>query len=54
VVDPAVADMLTDMERKKRIANLLKSKQSKSTPLASEQVQKYLRTAGVAEGKPPR
>ena len=30
VVDPAVADMLTDMERKKRIANLPKSKQSKA------------------------
>jgi len=30
VVDPAVADMLTDMERKKRIASLPKSKQSKA------------------------
>jgi hypothetical protein len=29
-VDPAVADMLTDMERKKRIANLPKPKQSKA------------------------
>ncbi|NCP15476.1 hypothetical protein GW866_00315 [bacterium] len=30
VVDPAVADMLSDMERRKRIANLPKSKQSKA------------------------
>jgi hypothetical protein len=30
VVDPAVADMLSDMERKKRIASLPKSKQEKA------------------------
>jgi len=30
VVDPAVADMLTDLERKKRITNLPKSKQVKA------------------------
>jgi hypothetical protein len=30
VIDPAVADMLSDMERKKRISNLPKSKQGKA------------------------
>ena len=30
VVDPAVADMLSDMERKKRISSLPKSKQEKA------------------------
>lgn len=30
IVDPAVADMLSDMERKKRIASLPKSKQEKA------------------------
>ena len=30
VLDPAVADMLSDMERKKRITNLPKSKQGKA------------------------
>jgi hypothetical protein len=35
VIDPAVADMLSDMERKKRISNLPKSKQGKARKDAS-------------------
>jgi hypothetical protein len=35
VIDPAVADMLSDMERKQRIATLPKSKQGKARKDAS-------------------
>jgi hypothetical protein len=35
VVDPAVADMLSDMEKKKRISSLPKSKQEKARKDAS-------------------
>jgi len=35
VVDPAVADMLSDMERKKRISSLPKSRQEKARKDAS-------------------